>query len=72
MWSHLDPGRQAPEIVNVVVEIPKGGSNKYEYDPRRQVFVLDRVLYSPLFYPCEYGWIAGTLAATATRSMAWC
>jgi len=61
MGNHLHPGRQAPAIVNVLVEIPKGGSNKYEYDSRRGVFVLDRVLYSPLFYPCEYGLIAGTL-----------
>ncbi|HEX2998971.1 MAG TPA: inorganic diphosphatase [Armatimonadota bacterium] len=55
-------GVTAPEEVNVVVEMPKGSSNKYEYDPLRDVFVLDRALYSSLFAPAEYGWVAETLA----------
>src|SRR6476659_8083769 len=55
-------GRNAPQEVNAIVEIPKGSSNKYEFDLQYQVFFLDRVLYSPLYYPCDYGWIAGTLS----------
>ena len=59
---HFPIGRGAPEEVNAIVEIPKGSSNKYEFDIQHEVFVLDRVLYSPLFYPCDYGWVAGTLS----------
>jgi inorganic pyrophosphatase len=58
----LGPGPDAPIVVQAVVEIPKGSSNKYEFSPGLGVFMLDRVLYSPLFYPCDYGWIPGTLA----------
>jgi inorganic pyrophosphatase len=58
----LPIGRNAPLEVNGIVEIPKGSSNKYEFDLQHQVFVLDRVLYSPLYYPCDYGWIAATLS----------
>ncbi len=59
---YLGPGSQMPALVNTVIEIPKGSSNKYEFNLRSGVFVLDRVLYSPLFYPCDYGWIPGTLS----------
>jgi len=55
-------GRNAPVEVHAIVEIPKGSSNKYEFDLHHEVFVLDRVLYSPLYYPFDYGWIAGTLS----------
>ena len=55
-------GRDAPLHVHAIVEIPKGSSNKYEFDLHHEVFVLDRVLYSPLYYPCDYGWVAGTLS----------
>jgi len=61
-WADLPPGEEAPEIVNAVIEIPQGSSNKYEYSPALDVFELDRVLYSPLYYPTEYGWIPGTLS----------
>src|SRR5438094_8062156 len=54
-------GPNAPREVHVVVEIPRGSSNKIEYDPEISAFRLDRTLYSPLYYPCEYGFIAGTL-----------
>jgi inorganic pyrophosphatase len=58
----LDPGPDCPEIVRVVIEIPKNSSNKYEYDGELGVFRLDRALYSPLHYPGDYGFIPGTLA----------
>jgi inorganic pyrophosphatase len=51
-----------PDLVEVVVEIPRGGRNKYEFDKERGVFVLDRVLYSSVHYPTDYGFISGTLA----------
>ena len=47
----------------MVVEIPKGSTNKYEYDPELEAFRLDRVLYSPVHYPGDYGFIPSTLSA---------
>src|SRR5271165_629288 len=58
----LDPGPDAPELVRMIVEIPKNSSNKYEYDGNLGVFRLDRALYSPVHYPGDYGFIPGTIA----------
>ena len=54
-------GPDAPNRVNVIVEIPKGSTNKYEIDPNTGIIRLDRFLFSPLFYPCDYGYIPQTL-----------
>ena len=48
--------------IEVIVEIPSGSRNKYEFDHVRHRFVLDRILYSSVHYPCDYGFIEGTLA----------
>jgi inorganic pyrophosphatase len=48
--------------VDAFIEIPKGSQNKYEFDKEAGVFRLDRVLYSPMHYPTEYGYIRDTLA----------
>lgn len=48
--------------VLVVVEIPKGSRNKYEYDPTTGRFFLDRMLFSSVHYPTDYGFIPDTLA----------
>ncbi len=53
---------ESPTVVNAVVEVPYGSSNKYEYDHELGVFKLDRVLYSPMHYPGEYGFVPRTLA----------
>jgi inorganic pyrophosphatase len=58
----LDPGPETPEVVRMIVEIPKNSANKYEYDGKLGVFRLDRALYSPMHYPGDYGFIPGTLA----------
>lgn len=58
----IDPGPDCPEAVRVIVEIPKGSANKYEYDGELEVFRLNRTLYSPMHYPGDYGFIPGTLA----------
>ncbi|MEO7651892.1 MAG: inorganic diphosphatase [Bryobacteraceae bacterium] len=58
----MDPGPEIPELVRMIVEIPKNSSNKYEYDGKLGVFRLDRALYSPMHYPGDYGFIPGTLA----------
>ncbi len=54
-------GPNAPLIFNTVIEIPKGSTNKYELDKESGMLRLDRVLYSPLFYPFDYGFIPQTL-----------
>ena len=54
---------QFPEIVEIVVEIPRGSRNKYEYDEEAGVFRLDRVLSSAVFYNFDYGFIEGTRAS---------
>jgi inorganic pyrophosphatase len=50
------------DVIEVVVEIPRGSRNKYEFDRKRGVFVLDRVLYSSVHYPTDYGYMPGTLS----------
>ncbi len=55
----IDPG--TPECINVIVEIPQGSSNKYEYDPKTGLIKLDRVNYGPTPYPMNYGFIPGTI-----------
>jgi inorganic pyrophosphatase len=59
---YLPVGDRAPEEINVIVEIPGGSRNKYEYDKGLDVFRLDRALHSAIFYPGDYGFIPRTLA----------
>ena len=49
-------------VIEVVVEIPKGSRNKYEYDHERNIIRLDRRLLSATTYPADYGFIPDTLA----------
>jgi inorganic pyrophosphatase len=58
----LPIGTHAPEIVNAVVEVPCGCSNKYEYDKSLMLFRLDRPLYASVHYPGEYGFVPSTLS----------
>ena len=46
--------------IHMVVDIPRGGSNKYEYDEQGGYYKLDRVLYHQMFYPFDYGFIPRT------------
>lgn len=48
--------------IDVVVEIPKGSRNKYEYDHEKNVIRLDRMIFSSMFYPSDYGFVPDTLA----------
>ena len=59
-YSNIKIGAQAPQIINAVVEIPRGSHNKYEYDEELDVIRLDRVLHSPLYYPADYGFVPET------------
>lgn len=61
-WHDIPTGRQPPEEVSVIVEIPAGSRNKYELDKETGGFLLDRVLYSAVHYPGDYGFIPRTLA----------
>jgi inorganic pyrophosphatase len=52
----------AEEPLTVVIEIPKGSRNKYEYDHHLDEIVLDRFLFSSVVYPTDYGFIPDTLS----------
>ena len=59
--KYVPTGKRSPDIVNAIVEIPKGSRNKYEYNLDLGVFQLDRVLFSSMHYPEAYGFIPSTL-----------
>ncbi|HBY94042.1 MAG: inorganic diphosphatase [Ardenticatenaceae bacterium] len=61
LWHDLPSGPNPPDVIHVIVEIPKGQRNKYEFDHDGGFLRLDRVLYSPLHYPGDYGLIPRTL-----------
>ena len=56
-WHDLEPGANVPDEMTVVVEIPRGSRNKYELNKKTGLFQLDRVLYSAVYYPANYGFI---------------
>ncbi len=60
-WKNLKPGPNPPDIIYVVVEVPRGSRNKYEYDTEHGVFYLNRVLGTAFHYECDYGFIPQTL-----------
>jgi inorganic pyrophosphatase len=61
-WHDVTPGEDAPQEFNAVIEIPFGASVKYELDKISGLIKLDRVLYSAVYYPANYGFIPQTLA----------
>ncbi|WP_205195195.1 inorganic diphosphatase [Chitinophaga sp. Cy-1792] len=56
-WHSVSPGSEVPHIVNAIIEIPKGCRAKYELDKESGLLKLDRVLYSSVYYPANYGFI---------------
>ena len=60
-WHDVSKGDNYPDVVNAIIEIPKGCSAKYEMDKATGLLRLDRVLYSATFYPANYGFIPQTL-----------
>jgi inorganic pyrophosphatase len=60
-WRDIPPGSHPPELVTAVIEIPRGSRNKYELDKETGMMKLDRVLYSAVHYPGDYGFIPRTL-----------
>lgn len=63
IWHDISPKRISPEDFVAVIEIPKGGKNKYEMDKETGLLRLDRVLYTSTHYPANYGFIPRTYAA---------
>ena len=63
MDLHQLPPSPSPGLVNLIVEIPAGSRNKYEYSAEAGVMVLDRVMHSSVRYPFDYGFIPNTPAS---------
>ncbi|MXV36575.1 MULTISPECIES: inorganic diphosphatase [unclassified Saccharibacter] len=61
--SKISAGKDVPNDVNVVIEIPQGSSVKYEVDKESGAIFVDRFLFTPMAYPTAYGFIPNTLAA---------
>ena len=61
-YLELPIGDRSPEVFRAVIEIPKDGTQKFEYDKQLHVFKLDRNLHSPVHYPGDYGFIPSTLS----------
>lgn len=61
--SKISAGKDVPNDINVVIEIPQGSQVKYEVDKDSGAIVVDRFLFTPMAYPAAYGFIPNTLAA---------
>ena len=61
-WHDVTPGENIPREFNAIIEIPFGASAKYELDKISGLIKMDRVLYSAVYYPANYGFIPQTLA----------
>ena len=59
-WHQVSPGEDLPNSVNAIIEIPKGSKAKYEIDKESGLVKLDRVLFSSVMYPANYGFIPQT------------
>ena len=59
-WHSVNIGEDVPSIVNAIIEIPKGSKAKYELDKPSGLLRLDRVLFSAVHYPANYGFIPQT------------
>ena len=58
----ISAGKNPPEDINVIIEIPAGSNTKYEIDKDSGAVVVDRLVATPMFYPANYGYINKTLA----------
>src|SRR6266487_7141520 len=61
-WHDVTPGEGLPAEFTAVIEIPMGSSVKYELDKSSGMLMMDRILYSAVYYPANYGFIPQTLA----------
>ncbi len=56
-WHGVGVGEQAPEVVTAIIEVPRGSNIKYELDKASGLLKVDRILYSAVHYPANYGFI---------------
>lgn len=59
-WHKVSVGEHAPDVVNGIIEIPMNTRAKYELDKESGLLMMDRVLYSSVYYPANYGFIPQT------------
>lgn len=59
-WHKVNIGSNAPSIVNGIIEIPKNTRAKYELDKESGLLLMDRVIFSSMYYPANYGFIPQT------------
>jgi inorganic pyrophosphatase len=59
-WHKVGVGKNAPDYVNGIIEIPKNTRAKYELDKESGLLIMDRVIYSSMYYPANYGFIPKT------------
>ncbi|USN94726.1 MAG: inorganic diphosphatase [Candidatus Nomurabacteria bacterium] len=60
LLHELSIGEKSPEVINVIVEIPKGSKNKYEIDKETGLIALDRAMHTAQDYPFDYGFAPQT------------
>lgn len=56
-WHDVELGTEAPHIVPAIIEVPKGSKIKYELDKKSGLIKVDRILFSSVHYPANYGFI---------------
>ena len=59
-WHYVSYGEEAPKVVKAIIEIPTGSKAKYELDKESGLIKLDRILFSAVHYPANYGFIPMT------------
>ncbi len=59
-WHEVEIGENAPSVVHAIIEVPKGSKAKYELDKKSGLVILDRILFSSVHYPANYGFIPKT------------
>lgn len=61
-YKNVKPGENAPEELNVIIEIAQGSNVKYEVDKDLDILIADRFSHGAMYYPFNYGYVPGTLA----------
>ncbi|MAO08613.1 MAG: inorganic pyrophosphatase [Alteromonas sp.] len=59
-WHKVSVGENSPKVVNAIIEIPKNTRAKYELDKESGLLLMDRVIFSSMYYPANYGFIPQT------------
>lgn len=61
LWHDITSGKNVPEEINVIIEVPKGSKNKYEIDKETGLIALDRAMHTAQDFPFDYGFVPQTL-----------